>query len=306
VNHLKIKNFLLYLFIIFLLTYIVVFVLFGDKFIASSLSALKVFSLTVLPALIPYLTAISFLAFFSEKLINEKSFNKIIKPFNISLLTCYYLLIGALSGYPVGTKSLITGYRNRTISEIEVKKSIYFSSTVSPVLLISCVGKIAFNSIFIGISLYLIHIFSTLILGRIFSKNIGEFFTLTLPKFSENNEIIFPVAKSVLSAAFLSCFLFTVLDFLLPKGSTLNPLLIGLFSGFIDTTFACEYFFAVSSPLSFSLTAFILSLGGLSALAISLYEIKKAKLNARRFLLFKILQALLTFILSLILFVFIF
>lgn len=305
-NYLKIKNFLLYFLTAFLLFYIVVFVFFGDTFIASSLSALKVFSFSVLPALIPYLTAISFFMFFSEKLINKERCKKTIKPFNISLLSCYYLLIGALSGYPVGTKSLITAYRNRTISEYEVKKAIYFSSTVSPVLLISCVGKIAFNSIFIGIYLYLAHIFSTLILGCIFSKNIGKVSHQSLPKFSEDNGIIFPVVKSVLCSSFLSCFLYTVLDFLIKKFTNLNPLFLGVLTGFIDTTFSCEYFFTVNSTLSFSLTAFTLSLGGLSALAISLYEIKKAKLNARRFLLFKILQAILTFILSFIFSLFIF
>ncbi len=299
--NLSVKNFFIktvkILGVLSIIAFIFYAVFFSDKFLLFSLSAVKIYALTVLPLTLPFLTATQIFTFFIDKNTVLKPLKSLSNNFSFNAEILLILLQNLLIGYPFGIKSLITVYRNRAINEFELERAVKYAYIPSPLLIIGAVGILSFNSIKIGVLIYASIFLSTVLLSPLFNKNISKIYSINLIEQKANDERVFSAVKSVLTSLAVSTFLFTYLNIFnsFTAINNLAPTIKGFLLGLIDTTFGC-LFFTTPTPFIVSICAFLFSLGGIYILASSLYLLQKEKLNARGFFLYKITQALLGFV----------
>ncbi|MBO7187790.1 MAG: hypothetical protein J6V68_05295 [Clostridia bacterium] len=283
--------------ILFIVAFIFYAVFFSNKFVVFSISAVKIYALTVLPLTLPFLTATQIFTFFIDKNTVLKPLKSLSKNFSFNAEILLILLQNLLIGYPFGIKSLITVYRNRAINEFELERAVKYAYIPSPLLIIGAVGILSFNSIKIGVLIYASIFLSTVLLSPLFNKNISKLYSINLIEQKANDERVFIAVKSVLISLAVSTFLFTYLN-IFNSFTAINNLpstFKGVIFGLIDTTFGC-LFFTTPTPFIISICAFLFSIGGLYILAFSLYLLHKEKINARGFLIYKITQALFSFV----------
>ncbi|MBO5713523.1 MAG: hypothetical protein J6R88_04930 [Clostridia bacterium] len=320
----RISKILLSVFIILIMTAIIIY---PDRFIESALNGLKLWCFSVLPSLLPFffLTALLtglqiFCAVFSKF---DKPMRKI---FNLSGASFYAFFISVISGYPVGSRTVTDLYLANAISEGESKRASVLASTSGPLFIIGAIGTATFNNKFYGFILFAVHVASALLTALTF-KNYGDkpFNKLQTLSFAKTDNLLYEsVYSSVISVlmvgGFISIFyvlsdvlfyfnaltpLSYVFNLLLKPFTTLN-LGEGFISGLIECTKGCHLLSKQGvTPLTLSLTSFLISFGGLSIIMQSLTYLNKCKIKSSFFILAKIIQGTYSFILSLIIFSFV-
>ena len=87
------------------------------------------------------------------------------KIFNISTEGALPFLLGMLFGFPIGIKTAISLYESGKIDRSELIRLSLFTSIPSPAFFISAVGEGLFGSTMLGLTLYLIALFGSIIVG---------------------------------------------------------------------------------------------------------------------------------------------
>lgn len=75
------------------------------------------------------------------------------------------VILGMLCGFPIGTKSAVSLYRQKKIGRDECARLLTFSNNPSSAFLISAVGTSLFGSRFFGVLLYVLTLLSALLVG---------------------------------------------------------------------------------------------------------------------------------------------
>lgn len=158
-------------------------VIFPDRYIASVSYGLRLFALTVLPALFPFF-------FFSKILTSldiasslEKPFRKPVKLlFNAPPVGGYILIISLLSGYPIGAKLVADCYKMGILTESQAKNISVFTSTSGPLFIVGSVGISMMGNKTAGFVILLSHYLATVINGLILVKRGCGGKELALPK----------------------------------------------------------------------------------------------------------------------------
>lgn len=78
--------------------------------------------------------------------------------------------LGAVCGFPIGTKIAADLYRAKKINAQELISLLSFSNVTGPVFLVAGVGFSLFGSLKIGLFLYAIQLFSALLCGCLFTR----------------------------------------------------------------------------------------------------------------------------------------
>lgn len=150
-----------------------IFTIFLFVFTSSNLLAAKEgFGLwinSIIPSLFPFLVAVELLKAtnLSNKLGNYLS--PIMKPlFNVSGAGAYVLIMGIISGYPIGAKIVTDFRKNNICSKEECERLLAFTNNSGPLFIIGSVGISMFLSKEIGILLFITHILSCITVGFIF------------------------------------------------------------------------------------------------------------------------------------------
>ncbi len=79
------------------------------------------------------------------------------------------VIIGFLSGYPVGAATAVSMYQSGILKKHDAERLLAFCNNTGPAFLIGAVGIGMFGDVHVGISLYLVHIVSALLVGIIFA-----------------------------------------------------------------------------------------------------------------------------------------
>lgn len=128
--------------------------------------ALSLCARSVIPALFPFLVI--------STLLVSLGFGEWISPLLSGLMTSLFHLpghagsafvLGLVAGYPVGAQTAAALYRQKQLTQDEAERLLVFCNNSNPVFLISVLGLGVFNSIRIGIWLWLIHVGSALLVG---------------------------------------------------------------------------------------------------------------------------------------------
>ena len=256
----------------------------------------------ILPSLFPFFILTDFIndLVTFDHLRDNLFLNKILKVSKNGLAP---LLIGNISGFPVGVKAAKDKYENNLLEKNELENLSVIANNPSSAFIISGVGCGLLGDIKIGILLYLSVLISTLITAITFNKEIQK---------TQNNNIItgqkFNLIHSIKSAG-QTCI--TVASFIIffssligvLKKYTKNKLVLSIFSSLLEVGSSCCIITENSSflkKLTLPLISFSLSFSGLSVF-MQTFSILPSCISKRNYLLKKFFQgivsAFITFIL---------
>ena len=306
----------------FICLFIFLLLLFSKNNINAAKSGLSLWANSILPSLLPFFIATELLGYTNVVHLCGKLLSKIMRPiFNVPGEGAFALLMGIISGYPVGAKIVANLKEKKLCNEIEAERLLAFTNTSGPLFIIGTVGIGMFYSFSIGLILFVTHLLSCLTVGFIFRwwgkskekyhrntdcalpssslsfNNLGELLSKSI--LTSINTIlmiggfvvIFSIIISMLNTTnilqAISSQLFNLLG--IPEVFTLS-----IITGFIEVTNGISY---ISSTLAFSINlkiiicSFVLGFGGFSVLLQVLSITSKANISVKPYFVGKLLQA---------------
>lgn len=304
------------------------------RYAGSVLRGLKLFFTAVLPGLLPFM-------FLCKILTGLGSINKITKPldpfmkkiFGINGNGLYAFLLSMLSGYPLGSRITNDLYNQGLIDSNTATKTAIFSSTPGAIYVIGAVGGAMLNSPKLGVIIYISCTLSTLISMLIINlssktkknksqERIPSPLQQSQMKTNNKNLIVASVQETVIGlltvAFYISIFsliidlltdikLFKVLSYpftlITPQSQNSPSISTGVMSGIIEMTNGAKALSSISSPLTIPLISSIVSFSGLSIIMQSFNFLSETPIKKCQFILAKILQAVLSFIICLLILV---
>lgn len=276
----------------------------------------------ILPSILPFLIGTNILIHlgfvdFIGVLLNP--FMKIL--FNVSGSGAFALVLGMLSGYPIGAKITANLRENEKISKVEAQRLISFTNNCAPLFVIGVIGVSMFKSAKIGYLILLIHYLSAMTVGLFFrfykleeiviekkcslkyallqlklvqlrnKKTIGEILSQSVKSSLETVSMIggFIIIFSVIAELLKASNIFAYLgNFILPKflQNYSNPLFIGL----IEMTNGINLMSSNKTVTSIILTCGIISFSGFSIMSQTASMIYNSDIKMSLYILSKIMH----------------
>lgn len=306
----------IYLFTIFL-------VLFSSDNLAAAKNGLSLWAFSVVPSLLPFFIATELLSYTNIVSTLGKFLNCFMRPiFNVPGEGSFALLMGIISGYPVGAKIVSNLKEQGICTNEEAERLIAFTNNSGPLFIIGTVGVSLFSSSAIGFKLFIVHVLSCLLVGFIFrwwkckncnKKNFRNEISSSVPNLTFNNlgEVLSTsIQKAIHSVVIIGGFvmLFSVIVSMLNNsrifniiGIFISPLLKllhippvylqGIITGIIEVTNGVKLAAINTNPTSIIICSFLLGFGGISVLLQVLSITSKAKISIKPYILGKFLQA---------------
>lgn len=301
--------------------FILFLIIFSSDNLLAARNGLLLWASSVVPSLLPFFIATELLSYTNVVPILGKFFNRFMRPiFNVPGEGAVALIMGIVSGYPVGAKIVSNLKKQGVCSNEECERLLAFTNNSGPLFIIGTVGASLFFSSKIGLQLFVVHLASCLLVGFLFRwwkyKNnyfLGKRSTTTV------NYISFSNLGSVLSVSIQSAIhsviiiggfvvLFSVIVSMLNSSkilniccSFLNPFLhtlkiptnysSSIITGIIEVTNGIKLAAIDASPFSIIICSFLLGFGGISVLLQVLSITSEAKISIKPYILGKFLQA---------------
>ena len=163
---LKIKS----LFIPFCICFFIVFLLlFSNNNLIYAKNGLKIWANSVVPSLLPFFIATELLGYTNIVTFLGNLLNKFMKPiFNVPGEGIFALIMGIISGYPLGAKIVSNLKLQGKLTSTEAERLIAFTNNSGPLFIIGTVGIGLFKNTQIGILLFITHILAGLSVGFVF------------------------------------------------------------------------------------------------------------------------------------------
>ena len=304
-------------------------VIFSKENLSAAKSGLLLWANNVIPSLFPFFIATELLGYTNIVSKIGKLLNPIMRPiFNVPGSGAYALIMGIISGYPIGAK-IVTNFRQNGIcTKEECERLLAFTNNSGPLFIIGTVGISLFYNSTIGLLLFITHLLACLTVGILFrfwkysksSKNISN------SHYSiDNKEVSFSSLGEVLSSSISSAtntilmiggfvVLFSVIlsilensKILYATSSLLEPLFSfletnksqfanSLLSGIVELTNGLKLlslipYKSISTNIIFS--SFMLGFGGISILLQVFSITSKSDISIKPYIIGKILHGIL-------------
>lgn len=299
-------------------------VLFSSNNLIAAKNGLILWAMSVVPSLLPFFIATELLSYTNIVSFLGKVLNKFMRPlFNVPGEGAFALIMGIISGYPVGAKIVSNLKKQGICNDVECERLIAFTNNSGPLFIIGTVGVSLFSSSSIGMKLFVVHLISCLIVGFIFrwwkKKTTNSSSAWTRVSDSNFNQLTFNNLGTILSNSIQSSIklvltiggfvvLFSVIVSMLNSSKILffssmflNPILNilkipvtyseGIITGIIEVTNGVKLASFSTSPLNIIICAFLLGFGGISVLLQVLSITSEAKISIKPYILGKFLQA---------------
>lgn len=313
------KNFI----ICFLITiFIIIFVINLKTSINAAINGLKLVINAILPTIFPFSVICNLLICYDGITLYSKILGPLIcKPLGLSKSSSFPIAASFICGYPLGAKYSSDIYNLGYIHKDEYERLLNIASNAGPIFILGAVAAAMLNNIKYGYILLIANYLSTIIVGILTkksSKNISNELTHNIIKkdfnFGINLKtsiegainttlnigafvIIFSVVISIIKSTTSISAAFTFLEnlFKLPTGIIYN-----LFLGSIEFTNGCKMISDInlSISLKLSLISFILCFSSLSVIAQVSSIISGDNPNFKKYILLKLLQGILGFIIT--------
>lgn len=284
----------------------------------------------VIPSLFPFFIATELLGFTNIIPKIGKVLNPIMRPiFNVPGCGAYAMLMGIISGYPIGAK-IVTNFReNGMCSKEECERLLAFTNNSGPLFIIGTVGISLFGNSLIGILLFITHLLACLTVGILFrfwkfnKSSHNNFHPSSFTKNTTTN-VSFSNLGEVLSKAILSAtntilmiggfvVLFSVIlsilensNFISIISSVIKPIfsifrinnnfISGFVSGIIELTNGVQKISTITYKeisTNIILCAILLGFGGISILLQVFSITSKTDISIKPYIIGKILHGLL-------------
>lgn len=310
---------------ILLVAFTICLVLFSKQNISAAKSGLLLWANSVVPTLLPFFIATELLT--HTDIVNSigKLFSPFMRPiFNVPGEGGFALLMGIISGYPVGAK-IATQFRQQGIcTQAEAERLLAFTNNSGPLFIIGTVGVTMFGDTSTGLLLLITHILACLSVGVLFrfwkynSNSIGKLPTSSLMCSTKNangkilaNSILNSINTIMMIGGFVV--LFSVIISILNSTKVLNILshvFYPIFSFFGIENTLCEPFLSGLLELTngiknislihcktistnIVLCAFLLGFSGIS-IVLQVYSIiSNSDISIKPYLIGKLLQGIL-------------
>ncbi len=160
------------LFFIFSAIYTLLLLIFSNEVILAARHALSLCYMSLIPSLFPFFICSKLLLETGGVHIFSKLFSKIMKPlFGLSGESSVAMIVGFISGYPIGAKTATDLFISGNITKSEAEKLLAFCNNCGPMFIIGSVGTTLLSNSKDGLLLYLSHIISSFCVA-IFMRNI--------------------------------------------------------------------------------------------------------------------------------------
>ncbi|MGN1318144.1 MAG: hypothetical protein ACI4VF_03950 [Lachnospirales bacterium] len=278
-----------------------IILIFPEKVINSVKWGLLLWYNQAIPSLLPFIISINILKRTKAPLIFAKILNPISeKIFKISGMGNFPIIMGMLSGYPLGAKLTCELYLEKKITKKEASHLLLFTNNSGPLFILGTVGTMFLNNKILGITILLIHYLSAIILGIITTPNsVIKNNEYLKPKYYSLSDIISETIENSIDTIVKIggyIILFSIItSFIMPFFK--NPLLKGVIYAIFEMTGGCNLLSKEGVMGVILLSAFI-SWGGLSVHAQSLGYITKTDLQIKPYFTAKIIQSFITLILT--------
>ena len=286
------------------------------KFSYAAVDGVKLFFACVFPAVFPYLFLTAILSSLSTTYKMSKIFSPLTKKlFNTGGLTAYAFLLSTLSGYPMGAKTVADLRKSDFLGEAEAQRAAAFCSSSSPVFLVGSVGNVMFGSPEFGLCLFACSFISSILCGLIFSfykRNEKPEKSGSDLKLKSADNLLYDSVYSAVISVLLVGGLITVFYILseiivsLPPFAALingtgkllgdRDIANGIFKGLLECTSGLKG--VAEGHHGFFTLPVCAGFGGLSVIAQSVSFLKSAKIKTAPFLLSKLLNAVLSFVIG--------
>jgi len=305
---------------IFILLISAFFILNSYKYIQVTIEGILVYGTKVLPTLLPFVFVTKVLSNFDFIYSVCNKFSGVSKfLFNTKSISCYIFFMSIISGYPIGAKLTSEFYEKNLIDSTDAQKILSFCSTSGPLFIIGSVGVGFFHNALLGITIFVIHVVSSIINGLLY-RNYNKKQINVLIKENENNKTIKEFSlqecmySSIVSVLIVGGFIiiFYVLIQILLDYNLLYPFIrlfellglentlsTGLIAGLIEITKGVSILsMSQNVQLSFIIASFLISFSGLSVLMQATTFLDKTKINKKLYYFQKFTHALISLILS--------
>ncbi len=317
------KNLISILFILFTLC----LVIFSKQNITAAKNGLLLWVNNVVPSLFPFFIATELLSQTNIVDYIGRIFNKIMQPlFNVSGIGAYALVLGIISGYPVGAK-IVTEFRQKNLcTKEEAERLITFTNNSGPLFILGTVGIGLFYDVSIGILLLITHLLSALTVGIIFrfwkyktssnikSKNTSfNYNTSTTPRISDLGNllansitkatstimliggfvVLFSIVISILNTSNFFAIISNILEPIFNLFGISKDFITPIFSGIIELTTGVNLVSIVPSKYistNIIICAFLLGFGGISILLQVFSITSKSDISIKPYIIGKIMQ----------------
>lgn len=291
-----------------------------EIYIKSAFEGIKLWAITVLPALLPFFFFTALLSTLGVTRVIAKIFEKPCKIlFNVNGAGAYAFLMSVISGYPIGAKTVCDLKKSNMLDDDESTRCALFCSTSGPLFIVGSVGYSMFQSKNAGALILISHILSAIFCGilfRFYGKKPSNNKLLSLPKTSENAlyDCVYSSVISVLLVGGFICVFYLFSDALKNLGlfspitnlfHTIESKRIaeGFLYGLIECTKGCKTLSSCSfSTYSLAFSSALVSFGGFSVLAQSIIFLNAVKVKIWLFCISKVIQSAFAFCICLLLF----
>ncbi len=223
--------------------------IFSKSNLDSARNSLILWAKFVVPSLFPFFVLSELMSHTNIISILGRLLTPIIRPlFKVPGISSFAIILGYLSGYPVGAK-IVSELRNKKmVTQEEGNRLLAFSNNSGPLFIVATVGIGLFGNITIGFLLLITHILASLSVGILLGLFSNQEDDLQLNKKNQtpnNNNSIYTLSSSPLSLSNLGELLSNAVL------SSINTLL--LIGGFIVLFNVIISIFITSGLLSFIL-----------------------------------------------------
>lgn len=321
-----------YFFTIVFLLFTICLLLFSNNNLIAAQNGLALWATKVLPSLFPFFVATELLCQTNFTYILGKILNKFMKPiFNVPGESAIAIILGTISGYPVGAKVVCNLKSQKIISKIEAERLIAYTNNSGPLFILGTVGIALFGDKKVGFILLISHILASLMVAYCFKFWKKDKFDinyretqfnskLTPMKISDIGEILGSSIKKAISTILLIggfIVIFSVILSILETSGILNlfanilsnfgipnDISLSVISGIIELTNGVNLTALIATSnytLSLLLTSFLLGFGGISVLLQVYSIIVKENISIKPYFLGKLLQGIFSVIFTFIL-----
>lgn len=309
------RNILSILFILFILCLL----LFSSSNLQATKVGLNLWANSVVPSLFPFLVATELLSYTNVISFVSRKLDKFMHPiFNVPGSAAYPLILGMISGYPVGAKAVCQIYQEGLCTKKEAEIMLAYTNNSGPLFIIGTVGISMFGSTTIGLILLFTHILASISVGIILGKTLRKNKLEISHKFSNmtNKQISFSSLGEILGNSILSSVktilmiggfvvIFSVIISILKHSGLLNifstifrnsDFVPATITGLVELTNGLNSVTSIhvkSISSNILLSSFLLGFAGFSIMLQILSVISKEKLSIKPYIIGKILQAIL-------------
>ena len=286
----------------------IIFIVNIDIVITSVKSASIIFFNKVFVSIFPFIILSDILYYYNYHLFLKDNIGAFIsKIFNINSKSSSIFLLCLFTSHPGNAIYIKNMLDNDEISLNDASNLLCYTYFPSISFVIGTIGISLYGSYRFGLYLYLICLINNIIIG-IFLRNKND--NIDSDIIINNNSNIFDVISSSIMKGINTSFIilgtliiFTIIINLILRYVSINPYILGIFSGILELTSGVIKISNVSSSISnkFLLTVFILCFSSLSILFQSFTILSKYKINIKKILIVKLIFSIIsTFIIYLI------